>query len=93
MQLSDVVISDVDSEQRKRLEEFINQKKKLGELRGDDDFEKIDIKDHLREGSTTVGTFGYFPMEQMMGQAQAASDLYALGMTILVVATRVQRLP
>ena len=41
MQLSDVVIGDVDSEQRKRLEEFINQKKKLGELRGDDDFEKI----------------------------------------------------
>ncbi len=48
------------------------------------------IKDHLRDGSTSVGTFGYFPMEQMMGQAQAASDLYALGMTILVVATRVR---
>ena len=26
------------------------------------------IKDHLRDGSTSVVTFGYFPMEQMMGQ-------------------------
>lgn len=32
---------DVDDEQRKRLEYFINLKKQLGELRGDDDFEKI----------------------------------------------------
>ncbi|MEM6291349.1 MAG: serine/threonine-protein kinase [Myxococcota bacterium] len=48
------------------------------------------IKNHAREGSTTVGTFGYFPMEQMMGQSQPASDLYALGMTTLVVATRVR---
>jgi serine/threonine protein kinase len=48
------------------------------------------IKNHLREGSTTVGTFGYFPMEQMMGRAQPASDLYALGMTLLVVATNVR---
>lgn len=47
------------------------------------------IKNHMREGSTTVGTFGYFPMEQMMGQSRPASDLYALGMTILVAATRV----
>jgi serine/threonine protein kinase len=49
------------------------------------------IKDHLRSGgSTTVGTYGYFPMEQMMGQSRAASDLYSLGMTMLVVATRVR---
>lgn len=34
-------------------------------------------------GSTTVGTFGFIPLEQSMGRAQAASDLYALGMTIL----------
>ena len=47
------------------------------------------IKNHMREGSTTVGTFGYFPMEQMMGQSRPASDLYALGMTVLVAATRV----
>lgn len=48
------------------------------------------IKNHLREGSTTVGTFGYFPMEQMMGQSQPASDLYAAGMTALVLATGVR---
>jgi serine/threonine protein kinase len=49
------------------------------------------IQDRLRRestvGSTSVGTFGYLPMEQMMGQARAASDLYALGITVLVVAS------
>ena len=45
------------------------------------------IKNHMRDGSTSVGTFGYFPMEQMMGQSQPPSDLYALGMTALVTAT------
>jgi serine/threonine protein kinase len=30
-----------------------------------------------------VGTYGYMPMEQMMGRACAASDLYALGMTLI----------
>ena len=32
---------DVDDKQRERLEEFINSKQRLGELRGDDDFEKM----------------------------------------------------
>ena len=32
----------------------------------------------------------HFPMEQMMGQSQPASDLYAAAMTLLVVATRVR---
>lgn len=41
LQLSEASISDVDEEQRRRLEFFISQKKKLGELRGDDDFEKL----------------------------------------------------
>ena len=41
MQLADVVLSDVDDEQRKRLEIFIDKKKKLGELREDEDFEKL----------------------------------------------------
>jgi hypothetical protein len=34
-------------------------------------------------GSTVVGTYGYMPFEQFMGQATPASDLYALGATIL----------
>ncbi len=37
--------------------------------------------------STAAGTFGYAPMEQFMGRAFPASDLYGLGMTYLAVAT------
>ena len=29
-------------------------------------------------GSTVAGTYGYMPPEQLMGQAQPASDIYAL---------------
>lgn len=39
-------------------------------------------------GSTVVGTFGYMPIEQTMGQASPASDLYALGATLLHLITR-----
>lgn len=48
------------------------------------------IQDSLRHshgGSTTVGTFGFVPMEQLMGKARPASDLFALGMTTLAVLT------
>ncbi|MFO0668882.1 MAG: serine/threonine-protein kinase [Polyangiaceae bacterium] len=38
-------------------------------------------------GSTMVGTAGYIPMEQLMGQARPASDIYALGMTIVFALT------
>lgn len=38
-------------------------------------------------GSTVVGTSGYMPFEQYMGQASPASDLYALGATLLHVVT------
>lgn len=38
-------------------------------------------------GSTSVGTLGYIPIEQSMGKAKPCSDLYALGMTILVLLT------
>ena len=38
-------------------------------------------------GSTVVGTFGYMPFEQYMGQASPASDLYALGATLLHLIT------
>ncbi|MBA2662596.1 MAG: protein kinase [Bradymonadaceae bacterium] len=33
-------------------------------------------------GSTIVGTSGYMPVEQLMGRAVAATDLYALGATL-----------
>jgi len=49
------------------------------------------IQDRLRfagqPGSTQVGSVGYMPLEQMVGSAVPASDLYALGMTVLVVHT------
>lgn len=38
-------------------------------------------------GSTVVGTFGYMPFEQYMGQATPASDLYSLGATLLHLIT------
>lgn len=38
-------------------------------------------------GSTSVGTLGYIPIEQSMGKAKPCSDLYALGMTLLVLLT------
>ena len=39
--IEDLVISDVDDEQKKRLEFFFAQKKQLGELKSEEDFEKI----------------------------------------------------
>ncbi|HVK77777.1 MAG TPA: protein kinase [Kofleriaceae bacterium] len=38
-------------------------------------------------GSTVVGTFGYMPAEQLLGQVEPASDLYALGATMLHLVT------
>ena len=38
-------------------------------------------------GSTVAGTYGYMPYEQYMGQATPASDLYALGATLLHLVT------
>ncbi|MDQ3367842.1 MAG: serine/threonine protein kinase [Myxococcota bacterium] len=37
-------------------------------------------------GSTIVGTFGYMAPEQLHGQATAATDIYALGATIVALA-------
>jgi hypothetical protein len=46
------------------------------------------IQDRLRQagsgGSTIVGTLGYMPFEQIRGEARPASDLYALGVTLVV---------
>jgi hypothetical protein len=49
------------------------------------------IQDRLRfenqQGSTSVGTLGYMPLEQLRGAARPSSDLYALGMTALALAS------
>jgi serine/threonine protein kinase len=46
------------------------------------------VLDAAREsgGSTVVGTFGYMAPEQLHGQVTAATDLYALGATIVALA-------
>jgi serine/threonine protein kinase len=46
------------------------------------------VLDAAREkgGSTVVGTFGYIAPEQLHGQATSATDLYALGATIVALA-------
>lgn len=48
------------------------------------------VKWALRESTqlTSVGTFGYMAPEQTLGRAEPASDLYALGMTFVALATR-----
>ncbi|MFU8805150.1 MAG: serine/threonine protein kinase [Bradymonadaceae bacterium] len=40
-----------------------------------------------KAGSTIVGTSGYMPLEQLMGRAVPATDLYALGATIVHLLT------
>ena len=41
----------------------------------------------IAANSTLVGTFGYMPLEQINGKAQPASDLYALGASLVYLLT------
>jgi len=46
------------------------------------------IAPELMGGSTVVGTNGYMPLEQYMGRAVPATDLYALGATLIHLLSR-----
>jgi serine/threonine protein kinase len=50
------------------------------------------VLDAAREkgGSTIVGTFGYMAPEQLHGQAVPATDIYALGATIVALASGIE---
>ncbi len=45
------------------------------------------LGDQASDRTTTAGTTGYTPLEQLAGQAQPASDLYALGATLIHLAS------
>ena len=46
------------------------------------------ISPETEGGSTVVGTHGYMPLEQYMGRAEPATDLYALGATVVHLLSR-----
>jgi len=47
-----------------------------------------DFEDPLKRDATLVGTAGYVPLEQLAGQSVPASDLYAVGMTLVDLLSR-----
>ena len=48
------------------------------------------IRSETLAGSTNIGTYGYSPMEQMMGKARPESDLYGLGATLLYLLSGIE---
>ncbi|TVQ95884.1 MAG: serine/threonine protein kinase [Deltaproteobacteria bacterium] len=46
------------------------------------------VRQTIQAGSTVIGTFGYMPPEQLMGRATHASDLFALGVTLIALLAR-----
>ncbi|MBE9061039.1 serine/threonine-protein kinase [cf. Phormidesmis sp. LEGE 11477] len=52
------------------------------------DFGAVQITASKGSGTVTiVGSYGYMPLEQFLGQTTPASDLYSLGMTLLYLLT------
>jgi len=55
------------------------------------DFGAVQVAASSKVGGTTVvGTFGYMPLEQLQGRASESTDLYALGMTLIRLASRME---
>ncbi len=54
------------------------------------DFGAVRDKLRVEGGSTIIGTFGYMAPEQFQGRAAPASDVYAIGATVLWMLTGVQ---
>ncbi|MEM8502868.1 MAG: serine/threonine-protein kinase [Cyanobacteria bacterium P01_D01_bin.1] len=52
------------------------------------DFGAVQINASRNSGTVTiVGSYGYMPLEQFLGQTTPASDLYSLGMTLIYLLT------
>lgn len=52
------------------------------------DFGAVQIAASKGSGTVTiVGSYGYMPLEQFLGQTSSASDLYSLGMTLIYLLT------
>ncbi len=54
------------------------------------DFGSVQTEGQKGKTVTVVGTYGYMPLEQFGGRAVPASDLYALGATILYLLTGIE---
>jgi hypothetical protein len=52
------------------------------------DFGAAHVSSGTTAATTSIGTFGYMPIEQMVGQVDATTDVYALGASLLHLATR-----
>jgi hypothetical protein len=54
------------------------------------DFGSVRARFEQRGGSTVVGTFGYMAPEQLQGRAMPATDVYAVGVSALVLLTGIE---
>lgn len=45
------------------------------------------VRETIRAGSTVIGTYGFMPPEQLMGRPVPASDLFAIGITLVALLT------
>lgn len=46
------------------------------------------VRQTIQAGSTVIGTFGFVPPEQLIGQVTPASDIFSVGVTLVCALTR-----